>query len=994
MRKWLLMGMLALVMIFGPASLTAEAEEATLTEYPPYPANGQEYWVVFTEGFRGGRIEMTTCDLSSGDAEASIKWNRGLTLQGATVEGKYNQYYLNDEGVWEQIGTYHKFTDYATSVISSNLDIYDSGGNLVLAKTAEYPGGGKVEEPTEEPEKEPTEAEQAYIQEHLDFINSSEYQDRMDEQWAAVISQGLDTDSGKIGEKIYNVLNSTSEILSFQSLSVLENPYDIVIADLILDQADLQITEYELQYESALLDQINALEKLCSFTDGTWDGNEEYKTSLEKLISDPKSMEGTAFYDLCSGLFEELLEQDQIDTILQVYGKAGELLDVYNNYVNVVEWVADCLKYNALVEAYINTSDEFQATLAAAQVIMLQNAAGDDFVSRSDYSIFFKEAREKYAAFLTEDKMADLLFEEYFTNGIKRVGDVFGSAISSSVVSYLSEGLGISSASTPWIFACIESYKTGWKLSEAICDNGTNVECREMIRACYYLEESMAEVVDSSAIVLQSSQKYQGAANFDAAYSILQNLECYVLDTYIEYLDAQQSSFVNSLLHGFKKYNMSEIETAETLKLKWQNTCCHSEETNSKEYSAVSILKICCPTDVFVYDDGGNLELSIEDNKVTRDSRAVTASVVGDLKLLAVADLADYRVEIKATGDGTMTCVADRYDASDYQLESSVIYENVSLVNGNTYTGIFEDTAKLVDEASGEEIDSTGQAGGQEEKVFVSAVRLNSSSVRVKAGESAELKAEILPENAYCPVVSWSSSDESVAVVDAAGKVTGVGAGSTTIQCIAIDGSQVYAEASVTVLQSGEEPASGMPFTDVVQGRDWYYDSVQYAYENGIMTGVNATTFAPGEFLARAQFAVILHRMNGEPAVDYTARFRDVGEGIWYTDAILWAADTDVVTGYSNGNFGPGDNINREQMAVMMYRYAAYKGYDTSVKADFGQYQDAGRVSDFAQEAMQWAVGEQIITGKYNETQLDPQGNASRAECATIMMRFMERYEK
>jgi hypothetical protein len=81
-------------------------------------------------------------------------------------------------------------------------------------------------------------------------------------------------------------------------------------------------------------------------------------------------------------------------------------------------------------------------------------------------------------------------------------------------------------------------------------------------------------------------------------------------------------------------------------------------------------------------------------------------------------------------------------------------------------------------------------------------------------------------------------------------------------------------------------------------------------------------------------------------------------------------------------------------MALMMYRYAAYKGYDTSARADFGGYQDAANVSDFAKEAMQWAVGEQIITGKYNETQLDPQGNASRAECATIMMRFMERYEK
>ena len=180
------------------------------------------------------------------------------------------------------------------------------------------------------------------------------------------------------------------------------------------------------------------------------------------------------------------------------------------------------------------------------------------------------------------------------------------------------------------------------------------------------------------------------------------------------------------------------------------------------------------------------------------------------------------------------------------------------------------------------------------------------------------------------------------------------------------------------------------PFADV-SSVDWFYDEVQYAYTNGIMTGKDADTFAPNESLARAQFAVILHRLNGEPAVDYTPRFHDVTAGLWYTDAILWAADTRVVTGYTNGNFGPGDNINREQMAVMMYRYAAYKGYDTSVKADFGQYQDAGRVSDFAREAMQWAVGEQIITGKYHETQLDPQGNASRAECATIMMRFIEK---
>ncbi len=92
--------------------------------------------------------------------------------------------------------------------------------------------------------------------------------------------------------------------------------------------------------------------------------------------------------------------------------------------------------------------------------------------------------------------------------------------------------------------------------------------------------------------------------------------------------------------------------------------------------------------------------------------------------------------------------------------------------------------------------------------------------------------------------------------------------------------------------------------------------------------------------------------------------------------------------------FGPSDKINREQMAVMMYRYADYKGYDTGNKTDFDKFSDADSVNAYAEEAMKWAVGNGIITGKDNGTKLDPQGNATRAECATIIMRFMEKFEK
>ena len=174
---------------------------------------------------------------------------------------------------------------------------------------------------------------------------------------------------------------------------------------------------------------------------------------------------------------------------------------------------------------------------------------------------------------------------------------------------------------------------------------------------------------------------------------------------------------------------------------------------------------------------------------------------------------------------------------------------------------------------------------------------------------------------------------------------------------------------------------------------DWFSSDVVYVHDNQLMTGYgDGSTFGPYDYLARAQFALILHRIENEPAVSTANPFPDVAENAWYRNAVVWVNETGIATGYSNGNFGPADSITREQMAVMMYHYAQLKGYDTSVTSDFSQYQDASSVSDFAIDAMEWAVGNGIITGKYNETMLDPQGRTTRAECATILTRFMEQF--
>lgn len=126
---------------------TEAATNISLSDLPPFPTNGQKCWVIFKEGYRDSRVELTTCDISSGIDKAWIKWSENLTLQEASSLGEYNQYYLNDSGQWEQIGTYERFTDYATFVIASNLDVKDSYGKICISKSQQegYPSAVPIQ---------------------------------------------------------------------------------------------------------------------------------------------------------------------------------------------------------------------------------------------------------------------------------------------------------------------------------------------------------------------------------------------------------------------------------------------------------------------------------------------------------------------------------------------------------------------------------------------------------------------------------------------------------------------------------------------------------------------------------------------------------------------------------------------------------------------------------------------------------------------------------
>ncbi|MCQ2456509.1 MAG: S-layer homology domain-containing protein [Clostridia bacterium] len=201
------------------------------------------------------------------------------------------------------------------------------------------------------------------------------------------------------------------------------------------------------------------------------------------------------------------------------------------------------------------------------------------------------------------------------------------------------------------------------------------------------------------------------------------------------------------------------------------------------------------------------------------------------------------------------------------------------------------------------------------------------------------------------------------------------------LRCGAID------ESSVTVLPVLEDTTS--KYKDIKSNK-WYKDAVDFVVGRGLMNGTSADLFQPDLAMNRAMLVTVLYRVEGSPATTATTPFTDLRQS-WYKDAVAWAYENNIVNGISETKFGPEKPITREQMAAILYRYSDYKKYDISEKADVSSFPDYAKISSYALEPLQWAVKTNIIggtSGADGKTYVDPKGNATRAQVATILMRY------
>ena len=338
-----------------------------------------------------------------------------------------------------------------------------------------------------------------------------------------------------------------------------------------------------------------------------------------------------------------------------------------------------------------------------------------------------------------------------------------------------------------------------------------------------------------------------------------------------------------------------------------------------------------------------------------------------------------FQAAVDATGDNGTVKVLDANATLNATISGSSKTIYVENGTGENITVTINGTTKTIEKNASEDFTYTHSSSSGTTRYSVEVRGTTGGTVTAsptRAAKGATVTLTVRADEGY--------QLDGLTVTDSKGgtvKLTDKGSGTYTFTMPA---SKVTVQATFTQNQSGT-----LPFTDVKTG-DWFYEAVQYVYDKGMMTGVSADRFAPASTTTRGMIVTILYRLENEPAVSGGSAFTDVENGAWYADAVAWAAANDIVNGTSATTFAPNSPITREQMATMLYRFAQYKGMDAvTLQENLTGYPDGGQVSDYAIPAMNWAIGQGLIAGMENGT-LVPQGSATRAQVATILMRFCE----
>lgn len=410
------------------------------------------------------------------------------------------------------------------------------------------------------------------------------------------------------------------------------------------------------------------------------------------------------------------------------------------------------------------------------------------------------------------------------------------------------------------------------------------------------------------------------------------------------------------------------------------------------------------------YDRGINIDQKTANATISRNKISVNDTNRSCIQLTQLATTTVSGNTLNLTGGNALTFHSQLAESSKINFTGNTVNGNGYLIYDDTknpieltyssntvastvdttkgiYNGITKELTKDVDAVINPAPDYPG--GGSSDPTYSVSTPSKTENGTVTVSPKSASKGDTVtitvePDEGYVL--------DELTVTDSQGEKVELTKVSDTKYTFTMPRSRVTIEATFVEDPDYVEPGPSTSVADIfddIQPGAWYEDAVQFAYDEGIMTGTSKTTFEPNTTTTRGMIVSILHRLEGNPVVTEEA-FSDVSADDWYGKAVAWASSEGIVGGYGDGTFQPNKAITREEMASILYRYAQYKDQDVSARVDLTKYTDADQVGAWAEEVMQWANAEGLINGMTEDT-LVPQGNATRAQVAAMFQRYLNK---
>lgn len=1050
--------------LFGQATFSAGAvkdiEVGDVFDSPP-----QKYWIVFREGFRDSQLEVSSFDSDSNEKDLSIIWDTNLVAKGKKDEEPIYQYYYNDAQKWEFARTYPVLSDWATSVVASNLNVYDQHGILIVKKTEWDPELIAREEGClhldghtyylyDRKEITTWEGARSFCEQlggHLATISSQKennalhqyiqsrgrnsayfgYSEKEEGVWEWVTDEDITYVNWAEGEPnntsggesyahfYYRYPDGTWNDSNFSDSSIgdgraflCEWEYIIGIDPETGLPADNTHT-YSFNYFNQYLEGIA---QYSFFFNPDWfvDNKSSYnynhdiaKASIAMAMAgaNTQANEITEFYDTLGfsnqdthyvtpttdsiGYAIASRELRDGSTLIAVTVRGGQYHSEWaSNFTvgnggehrgfseasdQVVKGITDYISSKKIkgpkkiwITGYSRAAATANITAKRLDVMADQTHQIDNLEAKNIYTYCFECPRT--VANPSQSSLTNNIFS--IVNYLDLVPEV-----APSIWGY--GRYGITLALPGKEITTHKSYSHKFNKMKDEYDNilkYAGIKERSKTFSSPMQGRIVRELVDGLALTLGAFERGEKGATY---YSISYQTDFRKLGKGMRGEKNALKEVLSYAMSTIPAVAISKTALTETIAaahypelcLAWMN----SMTGEDFESLPSRVARINCPVNVEVHDDEGKLVAQIVNDEVQEISgNSIPAYIDEDeQKVISLPASEEYQIDIKAREDCDVSYQIEEKDLADGTTLRTVNYYDVAMTkNQELEASVPEVTPDLSEKYSlsgedGKDINPTNDISGDTSKCVLQVEPTENGTAQgggvYTKGEFALLKAE--PNSGY-RFTGWYEGDKLLS--------------SKTEY-------RFRMEASHKIKALFQKDGQQDVFSDVPEGK-WFTDAVYYCRDRGYMAGTGNNKFSPDATVTRGTIAQILYAAENKPTVTGKSKFSDVASGKWYANAVNWAAEKGLVTGYGNGKFGPEDHITREQMVAIMMQYSKMKGYDMSTNADLSKYPDQSKISKWAVNAVKWGVAHKIVSG--TEKGIEPKGNATRAQIAVILQAY------